>query len=175
MELACGDGYTRWDSEHCHSESLVQTRVVQDAATARDVAHGPRTQEAMPPHPRTGRGSIAGPGADQGSVEPIRQPAGLGLRYPRRCQAEDQAKAAWRTQAAAIGGGSADSFRCWRIFRMTSPCVIAAMIRSPPADTRGSAPYPAQRRSSAAAPNSSAAIPCRSPPHPPSPAGGAWG
>jgi hypothetical protein len=31
---------------------------------------------------------MAGPGADKGSVAPIRQPAGLGLRYPRRGQAE---------------------------------------------------------------------------------------
>jgi hypothetical protein len=36
-----GDGYTRWDREHCHSESLVQTRAsVQDAVKARDVVHG---------------------------------------------------------------------------------------------------------------------------------------
>src|SRR4029453_4444184 len=95
----------------------------------------------MPPHPRTGRGSIAGPGADKGSVAPIRQPAGLGLRYPRRGQVEEQAKTSWRTRAAAIGGGSADSFRCWRIFRMTSPCVMAAMIRSPPPLTPGAARY----------------------------------
>jgi hypothetical protein len=61
----------------------------------------------MPPHPRTGRGSIAGPGADKGSGAPIRQPAGLGLRYPRRGQVEDQAQTSWRTRAAAIGGGSA--------------------------------------------------------------------
>jgi hypothetical protein len=52
---------------------------------------------------------------------------------PTRCgQAEDQAKASWRTHAGAIGGGSAASFRCRRIFRIISPCVMAAMIRSAP-------------------------------------------
>ena len=47
-------------------------------------------------------------------------------------QAEDQAKAAWRTRAGAIGGGSAASFRWQRIFLITSPCVMAAMILSDP-------------------------------------------
>ena len=47
-------------------------------------------------------------------------------------QAEDQAKAAWRTRAGATGGGSAASFSWQRIFLMTSPCVMAAMIRSDP-------------------------------------------
>jgi hypothetical protein len=43
-EAYCGaeTGTPRWDSEHRHSERLVQTRAVQDAATARDVAHGPQ-------------------------------------------------------------------------------------------------------------------------------------
>ena len=50
----------------------------------------------------------------------------------RHSQAEDQAKASWRTRAGAIGGGSAASFRCWRILRITSLCVMAAMIRSAP-------------------------------------------
>src|SRR5262249_20599127 len=39
----------------------------------------------------------------------------------------------------AIGGGSTASFRCWRIFRTTSPCVMAAMMRTLPrcqAETR---------------------------------------
>ena len=40
-EACCGDWYKRRDSEHCRSESLVQTRAsVQDAVKARDVAHG---------------------------------------------------------------------------------------------------------------------------------------
>src|SRR5262249_54853682 len=38
---AAEDWYPRWDSEHGRSESLVRTRAsVQDAAKARDVAHG---------------------------------------------------------------------------------------------------------------------------------------
>ena len=40
------------------------------------------------------------------------------------------AHAAWR--AGAMGGGSTASFRCHRIFLMTLPCGIAAMIRSVP-------------------------------------------
>ena len=41
VEACGGDWYTRWDREHCRSESLVQTRAsVQDAAQARDVVHG---------------------------------------------------------------------------------------------------------------------------------------
>ena len=55
-----------------------------------------------------------------------------GLRHTRRGQVEDQAKASWRTRAGAIGGGSAVSFRCRRIFVMISPCVIVARIRSAP-------------------------------------------
>ena len=47
-------------------------------------------------------------------------------------QAEDHAKASWRTRAGAIGGGSASRFRCRRSLRITSPCVRAAMIRSAP-------------------------------------------
>ena len=47
-------------------------------------------------------------------------------------QVEDQAKASWRTHAGAIGGGSAVSFRCRRIFRITSPRVMAAMSRRAP-------------------------------------------
>jgi len=58
------------------------------------------------------------------------------LRTSRLCeegpQAEDQAKAAWRTRAGAIGGGSAASCRWQRIFLIASPCVMAAMIRSDP-------------------------------------------
>ena len=50
----------------------------------------------------------------------------------RRGQAEDHTKASRRTRAGAIGGGSAESFRCRRIFRLTSPCVMAAMIRNDP-------------------------------------------
>ena len=62
----------------------------------------------MPSHPLAGRGG------------------------PRRGQAEDQAKAAWWKRAGAMGGGSTASFRCRRIFRITSPCEMAAMIRSAP-------------------------------------------
>jgi hypothetical protein len=50
----------------------------------------------------------------------------------RRGQAEDHAKASWRTRAGAIGGGSAASVRCRRILRIPSPCVRTAMIRSDP-------------------------------------------
>jgi len=99
---------------------------------------------------------------------------GTGQRPTRHGQAEDHAKASWRTRAGAIGGGSAASFRCRRILRIISPCVIAAMIRSAPADRTGSAPYPAQRRVSAVAPSSSATMPCRSP-RPPGPADAASG
>jgi hypothetical protein len=56
----------------------------------------------------------------------------MGLQHPRRGQVEDQAKASWRTRAGAMGGGSTASFRCRRIFWITSPCVMAAMIRSAP-------------------------------------------
>ena len=43
----CGDWYKQWDSEHCRSESLVQTRASgQDAAKARDAAHG-QQQDAL--------------------------------------------------------------------------------------------------------------------------------
>jgi hypothetical protein len=47
-------------------------------------------------------------------------------------QTQDQTTAAEPPRAGAIGGGSAASFRCRRIFRITSPCVMAAMIRSAP-------------------------------------------
>jgi hypothetical protein len=57
---------------------------------------------------------------------------GTGQRPTRHGQAEDHAKASWRTRAGAIGGGSAASFRCRRILRITSPCVRAAMTRSAP-------------------------------------------
>ena len=58
------------------------------------------------------------------------------------------------------GGGSTASFRCRRIFRMTSPCVMAAMIRSVPADKTGNAPYPGQTPTSAVVPSPSAATRC---------------
>src|SRR4029453_10851021 len=48
----------------------------------------------------------------------------MGLQHPRRGQVEDQAKASWRTRAGAMGGGSTASFRCRRIFWITSPCVM---------------------------------------------------
>jgi hypothetical protein len=47
-------------------------------------------------------------------------------------QAEDHAKASWRPRAGAMEGGSTASFRYRRIFRITSPWVMAAMIRSAP-------------------------------------------
>ena len=50
----------------------------------------------------------------------------------RHGQAEDHAKASCRTRAGAIGGGSTASFRCRRIVRITSPCMMASMIRSAP-------------------------------------------
>jgi hypothetical protein len=50
----------------------------------------------------------------------------------RHGQVEDHAKASWRTRAGAMGGGSTASFRCLRIIWITSPCVMAAMIRSVP-------------------------------------------
>jgi len=43
-----------------------------------------------------------------------------------------KSEAAWRIRAGALRGGSAASFRGRRIFRITSPCVIAAMSRSAP-------------------------------------------
>ena len=45
---------------------------------------------------------------------------------------EEQAQAAWRTRGGAMEGGSAASCRCRRIFRITVPCVMAAMICSDP-------------------------------------------
>ena len=65
-----------------------------------------------------------------GTPEPER--SGTDVLHTRRGQAEDYAKASWRTRAGAMGGGSTASFRCRRIFRITSPCVMAAMIRSDP-------------------------------------------
>jgi hypothetical protein len=64
----------------------------------------------------------------------IHEPAGSGTsrRPSRRGQAEDQAKVAWRRRAGAIGGGSTASFRWRRTVLITSPCVMAAMIRSDP-------------------------------------------
>jgi hypothetical protein len=49
--------------------------------------------------------------------------AGYGLE-------QSHTNAAWR--AGAMDGGSTASFRCRRIFWMTLPSVIAAMIRSVP-------------------------------------------
>ena len=49
--------------------------------------------------------------------------AGYGLE-------QSHTNAAWR--AGAMDGGSTASFRCRRIFLMTFPSVIAAMIRSVP-------------------------------------------
>jgi hypothetical protein len=106
------------------NERLMHTRAgVQHAAKTRGAAHeqprdalgGLWPRAAMPPHPCAMCGE-ASDGAGDGSG----------------AQAEDQAKASWRTRAGAMGGGSAESCRCWRIFRMTSPCVMAAIIRSAP-------------------------------------------
>ena len=90
------------------------------------------------PHEGCGTRAAAGRPGDTRRMQ-TRQPTppfsgmrGDHRRRTRRGQAEDQAKASWRTRAGAMGGGSTASFRCWRIFRMTSPCVMAAMIRSVP-------------------------------------------
>ena len=64
-----------------------------------------------------------------GTYEPVR--SRRGLQHPRRGQVEDQAKASWRTRAGAMGG-AATSLRWQRSFRITSPCVMAAMLRSDP-------------------------------------------
>src|SRR5262245_12635242 len=96
---------------------------VQHAAKTRGAAHeqprdalgGLWLRAAMPSHSRAMCGEMAG-GAGAGSG----------------AQAEVQAQASWRTWAGAMGGESAESFRCWRIFRMASPCVMAAIIRSAP-------------------------------------------
>jgi hypothetical protein len=58
--------------------------------------------------------------------------SGTGRLPSRWDQSEDQAKTSWRTHAGAIGGGSTANFRCRRMFRITSPCVLAAMIYSAP-------------------------------------------
>ena len=96
-------------------------------------------------------------------------------RRSRRGPAEDQAKASWRTRAGAMGGGSTARCRGWRSFRITSPCVLAAMLRRVPcwqngqramsrANTRLRQPRPAP-----------AWRPCGGCRRPPSLAGGAWG
>ena len=51
-----------------------------------------------------------------------------------------QSNLSWRERAGAMGGGSAESFRWRRIFRITSPWVIAAMIRSAPRWQNGQMP-----------------------------------
>ena len=90
-------------------------------------------------------------------------------------QAEDLAKASWRTRAGAIGGGVTASLRGWRIVRMASPCVMAAMMRSVPcwqngqraissAKTRFSSRAQLQRGDHVSVASSSS-----------TPAGGAWG
>jgi hypothetical protein len=60
------------------------------------------------------------------------------------------------------------------IFRITAPCVMAAIIRSVPCWQKGQRAMSRQTRAGAAAPSSSAAPPCPSPPRR-HPAGGAWG
>src|SRR5262249_61795841 len=106
------------------NERLLHTRAgVQHAAKTRGAAHeqprdalgGHWPRAAVPPHPCAMCGETSG-GAGDGSG----------------AQAEDQAKASWRTRADAMGGGSAESFRCWKIFWMPSPGVMAAIIRSAP-------------------------------------------
>ena len=62
------------------------------------------------------------------------------------CDGLEQSHANATCCAGEIGGGSTASFRCRRIFWMTFPAVIAAMIRSRPADTPGSVPCPSRRR-----------------------------
>jgi hypothetical protein len=70
-----------------------------------------------------------------GTYKPVR--SRKGRQPPRRGQVEDQAKASWRTRTGAMRGGSATSLRGQRIFRITSPCVMAAMIRSDPCCQNG--------------------------------------
>jgi hypothetical protein len=121
------------DSEHCRArERLVQTLVgVQDAS----MAGGPCTRAAA------GRAGGAGRTQDSPSSPPTgserrdlrlrtrRRLPGTGLRYTRRGQAEDQAKAIWRTRTGAIGGGSATQRQ--RARAVLSDCMSPALPTRP--------------------------------------------
>ena len=149
-----------WSVEHAAKARVAAPREQRDALGVR-AGH----RIAFPPHPPTARG---GPQAQDQTTA-----AGDGATHQTRSGRGPRkgflADTRWSNR-----GGSAARFRCRRSLRITSPCVIAAMIRSAPADRTGSAPYPAQRRVSAVAPSSSAAMPCRSP-RPPCPADAASG
>ena len=140
---------------------------VQDAATVWDAAHGHQQgalgdadagRPCLPTHaPCAGRRQ-----AEQETAAAWSLPQQRWRRVgdAHECgQAEGQAKASGGHELGQWGG--LESFRCWRIFRITSLCVMGAMIRSAPADSTGSAPSPAQTRASAIVPNSSAATSVR--------------
>jgi len=124
------------------SKRLVHTHAgVQHAAKIRGAAHeqprdalggASRTQNRQPSLPIGGGGETAGRGLDAGCWHPQTCVIGTGQGPTGRAQAEDHAKASWRRRARAMGGGSTANFRCRRILRITSPCVMAVMIRNDP-------------------------------------------
>ena len=130
----------------------------------KDAAHGTsrgagetRTQDDHASQPtRRVRGDVSGAGDGGGVVPPPWQRSETGRWRTRRGQGRGPGEGFWRTRLGQWEVGL-QSFRCWRIFRITSLCVRAAMIRSAPADRTGSAPSPAQTRASAVVPSSSAA------------------
>ncbi len=70
------------------------------------------------------------PGVGQARQDNAQKRVHVGTQGPSEGLEAAHAHAVWR--AGAMGSGSAASFRCRRIFRMTRPCVIAAMIRRVP-------------------------------------------
>ena len=118
-----------------HTHAGVHAAKIRGAAheqprDALGVRAGRRT--VSPHHPSAVSGETAGGGPDAGCWHLQAGVVGTGQGPTRRGQAEDHAKASWRRRAGAMGGGSTASFRCRRILRITSPCVMAAMIRNDP-------------------------------------------
>ncbi len=66
-------------------------------------------------------------GVGQARQENAQNRAHVGTQGHREGLEAAHAHAVWR--AGAMGGGSTASFRCRRIFRMTLPCVIAAITQ----------------------------------------------
>ena len=137
---AAETGCTRWDSEHeretgahaCGRAARCQDKGCGTRAAAGRPGGASRTQDRQPSPPIGGVRGDRRRRTRRGLLAPTAGVVGTGQGPTRRGQAEDHAKASWRRRAGAMGGGSTASFRCRRILRITSPCVMAAMIRSDP-------------------------------------------
>jgi hypothetical protein len=84
----------------------------------------------MSPHTQGRRGNPQGKGETTAAWSLHSGASEMGPLHTRRGQVEDHAKASWRTRVGAMGGGTAESFRCRRICRITSPCVRTPVRRS---------------------------------------------